>query len=116
MWHELRQFGATILDPVLVGEAQLVCDEMAHRARHNVNLIVERLRNDGYRFHSNDDAQTPGPPFVRANAGAGEHADWLQRAVGPVPMTVRPGYGWSGTCGWSGRIRTVRNRPRLTRS
>ena len=55
MWHELRQFGATILDAVLVEEAQLVCDEMARRARHNINLIVERLANDGYRFHSNDE-------------------------------------------------------------
>ena len=88
MWHELRQFGATIPDPVLVEEAQLVCDEMAHRARHNINLIVERLRNEGFRFHSNDDAQTPALPFVRATARAGEHADWLQRTFGPLPMTV----------------------------
>jgi len=88
VWHELRQFGATILDPVLVEEAQLVCDEMARRARHNISLIVERLGNDGYRFHSNDDAQTPAPAFVRATAGAGEHADWLQRTFGPLPMTV----------------------------
>lgn len=40
-------------------EAQLVCDEMAHRARNNIEIIVERLSNDGYRFHSNDDEQTP---------------------------------------------------------
>ena len=44
---------------------------MARRARHNINLIVERLRNDGYRFHSNDNARTPALPFVRATAGAG---------------------------------------------
>ena len=88
MWHELRQFGATIPDPVLLEDAQLVCDEMARRARHNINLIVERLRNDGYRFHSNDNVRTPALPFVRATAGAGEHADRLQRTLGPLPMTV----------------------------
>ena len=88
VWHELRQFGGTISDPDLVEEAQLVCDEMAHRARHNIDLIVKRLRNDGYRFHSNDDAQTPELPLVQATSSAGEHADWLQQTFGPVPMTV----------------------------
>ncbi len=47
VWHELRQLGATIDDPVLVENAQLVCDEMAARARRNIELIVERLRRDG---------------------------------------------------------------------
>ena len=88
VWHELRQLGATIDDPNLLEDAQLVCDEMAIRARRNLELIVERLRRDGYRFHSNDDAQTPVVPFVGATESAGEHADWLRRSFGPVPMTV----------------------------
>jgi len=88
VWHELRQLGATIDDPAVVEDAQLVCDEMAARARRNIELIVQRLRHDDYRFHSNDDAQTPEVPFVEATESAGEHADWLQRSFGPVPMTV----------------------------
>lgn len=89
VWHELRQLGGTVTDPALVAEAQLVCDEMARRARHNVELIIDRLRAGGYRFHTNDDAQTPVRPFVPATASAAEHACWLQQSFGPVPMTVR---------------------------
>src|SRR5690349_16803257 len=57
VWHELRQLGSTVRDFEAAEEAQLVCDEMAHRARQNIELIVERLSADGYRFHGNDDEQ-----------------------------------------------------------
>jgi hypothetical protein len=56
--HELPQLGGTVRVSDLE-EAKLVCDEMARRARQNVEVIVERLSSEGYRFHSNDDAQTP---------------------------------------------------------
>jgi len=88
VWHELRQLGGTTRDSDLFEEAQLVCDEMARRARHNVELIVERLANEGYRFHSNDDAQTPETPYFPPTATAGEHATWLEERFGPVPMTL----------------------------
>ena len=41
------ELARTIADAYQVEEAPLVCDEMAHPARHNVDLIVRRLRNDG---------------------------------------------------------------------
>jgi hypothetical protein len=46
VWHKLRQLGATIDDPDLLEDAQLVCDERATRARRNIGLMVERLRRD----------------------------------------------------------------------
>jgi hypothetical protein len=89
VWHELRQLGSTIRrEPDLVEEAQLVCDEMARRASQNVEVIVERLTADGYRFHANNDEQTSQPPHVAATATAAEHADWLEERFGDVPMTV----------------------------
>jgi len=42
VWHELRQLGSTVRESDLFEEAQLVCDEMARRARQNVEVIVER--------------------------------------------------------------------------
>jgi len=71
VWHELRQLGSTVREPSRFEEAQLVCDEMARRARQNVEVIVERLLSDGYRFHSNDDAQAPTTPYVPPTAAAG---------------------------------------------
>lgn len=88
LWHELRQLGRTVREPGLFEEAQLVCDEMARRVRHNIEVIVERLSAEGYRFHSNDNAQTPVTPYVPPTAAAGAHADWLEERFGPVPMTI----------------------------
>jgi hypothetical protein len=88
VWAELSELGGAVRRPGLAQEAQLVCDEMARRARHNVELIVERLTRQGYRFHDNDYAQTPVVPWVPPTARARQHAAWLQERFGPVPMTV----------------------------
>jgi hypothetical protein len=88
VWHELRQLGSTVREPGLAEQAQLVCDEMAQRARLNIEMIIERLTSAGYRFHGNDDAQTPAVPHLPPAAAADEHAAWLEDRFGPVPMTV----------------------------
>jgi hypothetical protein len=89
VWHELRQRGRTVRqEPDLAFEAQQVCDEMARRARQNIDVIVERLVSEGYRFHSNDDKQAPVVAHAAPTASAIEHADWLQDRFGEVPMAV----------------------------
>jgi hypothetical protein len=89
VWQELRQLGGAVRESPWAHEAQLVCDEMAHRARHNIELIVERLTEDGYRFHRNDDEETPRQPHIPPTPGAAAHADWLlERFGGAVPMTL----------------------------
>ncbi|MFI6095804.1 hypothetical protein ACIA8G_09650 [Lentzea sp. NPDC051213] len=88
VWHELRQLGNSVRDSEWAEEAQAVCDEMARRARHNIELIVERLTNEGYRFHTNDDAQTATMPHAPPTEQAAEHLQWLEERFGPVPMTL----------------------------
>jgi hypothetical protein len=88
VWHELRQAGSAVREPGLAGQAQLVCDEMARRARHNVEVITGRLREAGYRFHANNDAQDPVTPHLPPGDGAQAQADWLVQRFGPVPMTL----------------------------
>ncbi|GAA4262088.1 hypothetical protein [Dactylosporangium darangshiense] len=88
VWHELRQLGAAPLEAGLAAEAQLVCDEMARRARQNIEVIVERLTEAGYRFHRNDDEETPAKPFVPATETSAQHALWLRERFGAVPMTL----------------------------
>jgi hypothetical protein len=82
VWHELRQLGAAVQEPEIRAQAQLVCDEMAVRARHNIEVIVELLMQDGFRFHTNDDEQTPVTPHIPPTAAAAQHADWLEHASG----------------------------------
>ena len=88
VWHELRQCGDRVREPDLAGDVQAVCDEMARRARHNVELVVGRLREQGYRFHTNDDAQDPVEPLRSPTAGAESLASWLPDRFGPVPMAL----------------------------
>jgi hypothetical protein len=77
VWHELRQLGGAVREPGLNEQAQLVCDEMARRARQNIEIIIERLSSAGYRFHANDAAQSPVvshvPPTARTRSGPGRH-------------------------------------------
>ena len=88
VWQEFRLLGSGIRESPWVEEAQLVCDEMARRARRNVELIVERLADDGYRFHANDDDLTPVLPHVPPTPDASAHVEWLEQRFGAVPMTL----------------------------
>jgi hypothetical protein len=92
VWQELRQLGSGIRESEWAEEARLVCDQMAHRARHNIELVVERLSKDDYRFHANNDDQTPVqphiPPTSTSTPAAAAHADWLEQRFGAVPMTL----------------------------
>ena len=99
VWAELRELGGAVRRPGPAQEAQLVCDEMARRARHNVGVIVERLAGQGYRFHANDDAQTPVVPWASPTVRAAQHAAWLQERKCPRWMAseLRKRAQFSGT-------------------
>jgi len=88
VWHELRQLGAAVREEEHLGEAQAVCDEMALRARRNIQVVIDRLTVSGYRFHSNDHEQTPVAPFLPASDGAGALVSWLTARFGAVPLTM----------------------------
>lgn len=88
IWRELRQLGAAVREPEIRAEAQLVCDAMALRARRNIEMIVGQLAQDGFRFHTNDDAQTPVVPHMPPSSAATQHAEWLDQTFGPLPLTL----------------------------
>lgn len=88
VWHELRQLGARVREAPYASEAQAVCDEMARRARHNVEVLVDRLTDQGYRFHENDDGQAPVGPLARPAPDADEYVAWLEQTFGAVPMVL----------------------------
>jgi hypothetical protein len=75
-------------DPANVTEARLVCDEMARRCRSNIEVLVTRLTEQRFRFHSNDDGETPVVPFTPAGAESPAIAEWLADRFGPVPLTL----------------------------
>jgi hypothetical protein len=84
----MRQLGSRVREPASAPQAQAVCDEMSRRARSNIETLVERLREQGDRFHRNVNDQTPTEPHTPPGAGAEEHLHWLEQRLGPVPMVV----------------------------
>ncbi|MDT0529138.1 hypothetical protein RM555_09050 [Micromonospora sp. DSM 115977] len=88
VWHEMRQLGSRVREPAFAPEAQAVCDEMARRARSNIETLVARLREQGYRFHENDDDQTPMDAYTPPGPKAEEHLYWLEQRLGPLPMVL----------------------------
>ena len=88
VWHELRQLGDRVRAPEFAPEAQAVCDEMARRAAHNVRLVVDRLREQGYRFHVNDSRQAAVEPFHPPGPEVRAHVAWLEDRIGPIPMAL----------------------------
>lgn len=88
VWHELRHAGDRVRHPDLIEDAKAVCDAMARRARQNVDVIIERLTEQGYRFHTNDDAETPVTPHRPPGPRAEAVTAWLDDHIGAVPLTV----------------------------
>lgn len=89
VWQELRRLGDRARDPRYLPEARAVCDEMARRARHDVELLVERLTGQGYAFHTNTDAYQPMVGFIPATPDAEDLVEWLDhQPFGPIPLTV----------------------------
>jgi len=88
VWLELRQLGERVRGPELIEDAAAVCDEMARRARRNIETLIERLEGQGYRFHANDDEQGAVPPLLDPTPDAPALQDWLMERFGPVPLTL----------------------------
>lgn len=88
VWDELRLAGGRVREPDVIDDARAVCDEMAMRARQNIEVIVERLRSQGFVFHTNDDEQRPVIPHVPPGSQADDLLGWMDRRLGYVPMTV----------------------------
>lgn len=88
VWWELRQLGAAVRAPGVVTEALAVCDEMAMRARSNIETIIDRLTTQGFSFHSNDDERSPVVPFRPPSSTVPEAIAAVEENWGPVPMVV----------------------------
>ena len=61
---------------------------MALRARRNIDVIIDRLGTQRFRFHENDDEETPTVPFAAPSAEAENQVRWLEERFGVIPMTL----------------------------
>jgi hypothetical protein len=98
VWEELcsrgdyRGWTTPFLD-----EARAVASETMRRARHNVELLVQRLLYLGYRFDNPESAFLP--PISQVD----KEIDALERHIGPLPLSLRSWYqtvGHVDLTGW----------------
>ncbi len=92
VWDELVQRGAEVFEEPLHLDAWAVAQETMRRVRHNIELLVPRLEQLGYRFGSLPDfpgysQNTPifTPPLTTASAIVDE---W-EALVGTIPLSLR---------------------------
>lgn len=88
VWRDLRALGLRVFDEPHREDALAVAEEMARRARRNVETLVDRLQADGFAATRNDDDATPRPAHCPPGPDAAALADWAEAELAPFPMTV----------------------------
>ena len=71
------------------GSAEAVVREAMMRARTNVITIIERLREQGYRFGDPWNDQGARAPHAPPDDRTPAFVAWLEKRWGPIPMTAR---------------------------
>jgi hypothetical protein len=88
VWLELTALGPAIRQEPLYSDALAVARETMRRVRHNVELLVERLRTLEYRFACEHKGRSY-PPLVLADAQSIVRLDAAEQMYGPLPFSVR---------------------------
>ncbi len=97
VWDELVAVEAEVLkDEALTRDAVLVARASMLRAKSNIETIVARLRQMGYRFATESLAELFGPAmtnpsavFAPPEANVHNLLQELENVVGPIPITLR---------------------------
>jgi hypothetical protein len=77
-------------------DALAVAFETMQRARHNADLIYERLQKVGYKFTSPKWVRVPPTKNARAEV------DEFEREIGPIPLSLRAWYEVVGLVDFAG--------------
>src|SRR5688500_16096331 len=86
VWRAMFSRGPDIRGEDLFESAEAVARETMGRVRANVELVVARLRELGYQFHSPESVHVP------PSADAVAQLDEFEQRVGPIPRSLRTFY------------------------
>ena len=129
VWEELTAFGAAIREEPLFADAQAVARETMRRVRHNIELLIPRLRTLGYRFGKAprianqvvvmdpvrldeflDDYLAEYPVFQPLPPDTVRTLDTLEQRAGMLPLSLRAfyleigGVNFTGMHLWAPRV------------
>src|SRR5690606_31341968 len=112
VYRELLALGPAVRNEPALSEARAVATEMMQRARHNVELIISRLRQLGYAFEEEQPREppdfnrsfqsviqqaqypppSPSPAWQPPDADLLAELDAFEAQVGPLPLVLRAWY------------------------
>jgi hypothetical protein len=107
VWREL---GIAVVPSVLLGEAQLIAVETMRRVRRNLEILVPRLRSEGFAFAhpllpEGDDGWAR---YDAVRAHPTPHTEELlkrvQQVAGPLPKSVKAFYREVGAVNLDGTL------------
>lgn len=112
VWAELVTLGPYVRDEPTYTDALAVAQETMRRARHNIELLVPRLRESGYVFDLNcdsddsDEVNVVGldlmPIYTSPTADASAGIRELENLVGILPLSLRAWYELVGSVNFIG--------------
>jgi len=89
VWNEIRALGAEVRSDTYLDEVTKVVTDTANRIRHNVDLLVDRLRGDGYEFvwPGSDNYKTDRSRWL-PNDDSPVLVNFLNNLCGPIPLII----------------------------
>src|ERR1700682_5325663 len=91
VWRELVAMGPRVQDDPVALE---VARETMRRVQHNVQLVIERLRSEGWRFSESDVYAIWAPPHQET---ADQITELERRLGGRIPLALRTFWSVVGT-------------------
>jgi len=90
VWNEIRALGAEVRVPIYSEDVKAVLDETMDRVRYNVDLLVARLREAGYKFvwPGSDNYETDRSRCL-PNKDTPELIALLEQLTGPLPLAMQ---------------------------
>lgn len=101
VWLELTALGPTVRQEPIYSEAVAVARETMRRIRHNLGLLVKRLRILDYRFACEHEEYSS-QPFQKPHPDSVQDLDAAERQYGLLPLSVRMLYTEIGSVDFSG--------------
>lgn len=105
VWAELVALGPAVREEPLASEAHAVARETMRRAGENVDRIIGRLSNIGYRFEHAPTSEWVLNPAVHVPPApdVGERIARLESTAGVLPLSLRAWYEEVGSVNLIGR-------------
>lgn len=91
VWQELVAMGPRAQDDAVAFEVAL---ETMRRVQHNLELVIERLRSEGWRFSNSDVYPIWAPPHQTT---ADQITELERRLRGPIPLALKAFWNVVGT-------------------